>query len=147
MQPQDYQGSITAGISPKEAFDKISRVSEWWGTNFEGQARKLNDIFTVRFGNGDRYTMKVVEMVPDQKVVWLVVDSNQTWHEDRTEWTGTKIVWEISSQNATAHIAMTHVGLVPSFECYDQCQQGWNYLIQQSLFRFMTENKGLPVES
>ena len=90
------------------------------------------------------YKIKIVEIVPNEKVVWEVVDSNQTWHKDSTEWTGTKIVWEISSRKNAAQIDMTHLGLVPSFECYDVCKQGWNYLIQQSLFQFMTENKGLP---
>ncbi len=145
MQQQDYQSSITADITPEEAFDKISRVSEWWGRNFEGQSRKLNDIFTVRFSNGDMYTMKIVELVPNKKVAWQLVDSNQTWHPDSTEWTGTKIVWEISFPKNATQIDMTHVGLVPSFECYDRCNQGWNYLIKQSLFQFINENKGLPV--
>jgi hypothetical protein len=46
----DYHCTISANTSANEAFDKIARVPEWWATDFEGNARKLNDIFTVRFG-------------------------------------------------------------------------------------------------
>jgi hypothetical protein len=141
---QDYRTAIVANVTPQEAFDKICRVSEWWGLNFEGKSQKLNDIFTVRFGNGDMYKIEILEIAPNKKVVWQVVDSNQTWHPDSTEWTGTKIVWEISSQKAATQIDMTHLGLVPQFECYDMCKQGWDFLLHQSLIRLLTENKGLP---
>lgn len=132
---QDYHTAIVANVTPQEAFDKICRVSEWWATNFEGKSQKLNDIFTVRFGNGDMYKLEIVEIAPNKKVVWQVIDSNQTWHPDNTEWTGTKIVWEISSQKDAIQIDMTHLGLVPKFECYDMCRQGWDFLMHQSLIQ------------
>ncbi|MGZ3618084.1 MAG: SRPBCC family protein [Ktedonobacteraceae bacterium] len=142
---QDYHSSITSHITPKEAFDKISRVSEWWATNFEGSSQKLNDIFTVRFRSGDMYKIKVSECIPDKKIAWQVIDSNQTWVANETEWTGTTILWEVSAQKDGTRIDMTHIGLVPSIECYNKCTQGWDYLLHKSLFRFLTETKGLPV--
>lgn len=145
MKDQDYQSKIVANVTPKEAFDKISRVSEWWGTRFEGSSQKLNDVFTVRFGNGDMYKGKVSELIPDKKIVWQVIDSNQTWVANATEWTGTKILWEISVQKEGTQIMMTHIGLNPSLECYETCSHhGWDYLLHKSLFKFLTEDKGLP---
>jgi hypothetical protein len=38
MTTHDYQSSITADITPQEAFDKIARVSEWWAKDFEGKS-------------------------------------------------------------------------------------------------------------
>ena len=95
MTDQSYHSRISVDIPQSEAFDKISRVPEWWGTDFEGQSRKVGDIFTVRFANGDMYQIEITELEPNKNVVWQVIDSNQTWHPDATEWTGTKIVWEI----------------------------------------------------
>ncbi len=141
---QDYHTCITADITPKEALDKIGRVSEWWATNFEGSSQKLNDIFTVRFGSGDMYKVKVSEFIPDKKIVWQVIDSNQTWVANATEWTGTKIAWEVSTQKDGMRIDMTHIGLVPGIDCYNRCKQGWDYLLHKSLFRYLTENIGLP---
>jgi Activator of Hsp90 ATPase homolog 1-like protein len=142
---QDYQGSIVAKVTPKEALDKISRVSEWWAKNFEGSSHKPNDIFTVRFGSGDRYQVKVSEITPDKKITWDVIDSYQGWVKNQTEWTGTKILWEISVQEDGTRIEMTHIGLAPTLECHDKCIQGWDYLLHRSLFGFLTVNKGLPV--
>jgi ribosome-binding ATPase YchF (GTP1/OBG family) len=141
----DYTTSISVERSQKEAFDKISRVSEWWAKNFEGNSQKLYDIFTVRFGSGDMYKIKISEFIRDKKIVWQVIESDQTWHEERDEWTGTEIIWEVTKQKDGTRIDMTHKGLIPTSECYDKCKVGWDYLIQKSLFQFLTENKGLPV--
>jgi hypothetical protein len=48
---QNYHSSISANISPAEALEKISRVNEWWALNFEGSAKSLDDIFTVRWNH------------------------------------------------------------------------------------------------
>ena len=145
MNKRDYHSSVVAKITPQEALDKISRVSEWWATHFEGSSQKLDDVFTVRFGNGDMYKLKVSEMIPDQKIIWDVIDCYQGWNKNHTEWLGTEIVWEVSPQKENVEVKMAHLGLVPEFECFSNCSQGWNYLLQKSLFRFLTENKGLPV--
>ena len=144
MKEQDYHSSFTANISPREAFEKISRVNEWWSLNFEGESSKLGDVFTVLFKSGDYYTIKISELIPGEKIVWDVIDADQTWHEDRDEWNGTKIVWEISPEKDGSRVTMTHQGLVPAFECYEKCKMGWDYLMQQSLSKFLTEGKGLP---
>ena len=49
MKEQDYHSSITASVTPQEAFEKISHVSEWWAKDFEGKSEEPNDVFTVRF--------------------------------------------------------------------------------------------------
>jgi hypothetical protein len=145
MNKHDYHSTIVAKITPKEALDKISRVSEWWAKDFDGRSQKLNDVFTVRFGNGDMYKVKVSEIIPDKKIIWDVIDSYQGWHKNHAEWVGTQIVWEVFPQKDNIEVMMTHVGLVPEFECFDKCSQGWDYLLQKSIFRFLSENIGLPV--
>jgi hypothetical protein len=145
MANQDYQSSMTTHSTPEEAFDKISRVSEWWAKDFEGKSEEPNDVFTVRFQAGDMYKVKVSERIPNKKVIWDVIDSYQGWHNDHTEWVGTKIVWEVVPQTDSIEVKMTHLGLVPEFECFDQCSLGWDYLMGKSLLKFLDTNKGMPV--
>ena len=141
----NYHSSISTSVSPQVAFDKICRVSEWWATNFEGKSEKLNDVFTVRFKNDDMYTCKISQIIPDEKIVWDVIDAYQSWHDNHTEWVGTKILWEVYTQENVTHVKMTHLGLVPEFECFEKCNQGWNYLIDQSLQKLLNDNEGMPV--
>ncbi|MDB5133507.1 MAG: hypothetical protein JWP37_110 [Mucilaginibacter sp.] len=143
MDQQNYNACITANISPKEAFEGISHVSEWWATNFEGRAKNLNDVFTVRFGE-TFVTFKIVEMVTNKKIVWQVIDCHLPWLDDKSEWKGTKIAWETSTENNLTQISMTHIGLVPEIECYTDCEKGWNFYVKESLAKLLTEHKGLP---
>ena|SRR5882762_3558669 len=139
----DYHCSITTTNTAKEAFENICDVSAWWATNFEGSAKKPGDLFTVRFGE-TFVTFQINEAIPEKKVEWYVTDCNLHWLRDKKEWKDTKIVWEISSKNNTTQIDMTHVGLVPGVECYDTCENGWDHFVKESLFKLLTENKGLP---
>lgn len=139
---QSYHSSIAVNESAMEAYDKISRVNEWWATNFEGSAKNLGDVFTVRFGE-TYVTFKITEAILGKKVTWLVTDSYLPWQNDKTEWTDTKVVFEISRGNNATKIDMTHIGLTPEVECFENCQAGWNHYIQKSLFKFMEEGQGV----
>ena len=139
---QSYHSCIVVNESAMEAYDKISRVNEWWAANFEGSAKNSGDVFTVRFGE-TYVTFKLTEAIPGKKVTWLVTDSYLPWQNDKTEWTDTKIVFEISTENNATKIDMTHLGLTPEVECFENCQAGWNHYIQKSLFKFMEEGRGV----
>jgi len=143
MQKKDYHSSITANITPAQAFESINHVAEWWTNNFEGNSEKAGDIFTVRFGE-TFVTFKVVEVVAGKKAAWEVIDCNLHWLSDKKEWKGTVINWEVTTQNGATRIDFTHQGLVPEVECYETCEKGWNFFIKESLFSFITKGKGLP---
>jgi hypothetical protein len=144
MKNQDYHSIITTHGTLEEAFAKISRISEWWAKDFEGKSEEPNDVFTVRFKNGDMYKVKVAEMTSNKKIIWEVIDSYQGWHNDHTEWVGTKIVWEVFPKTDSIEVKMTHLGLVPEFECFDKCSLGWDYLMEKSLLNFLNSDKGMP---
>jgi hypothetical protein len=140
---QNYHASITVNASPKKAFEKICEVSDWWTPNFEGSAKRLNDVFTVRFGE-TIVTFKIVDFIPNEIIVWLVTDSYLHWLSDKSEWNNTKVVFEILQEEISTTIEMTHVGLMPEIECYKNCEKGWDFFIRQSLFKLITTGKGLP---
>lgn len=141
MKKESYHSSIMAGIGAHEAFDRISQVNEWWAASFKGQAKALNDRFSVQFG--DTWVKFVIaEVVPGKKIVWEVTDCYLHWLHDKTEWKGTRIVWELSGDDKSTRVDMTHEGLFPDVECYDTCKAGWDHFIKTSLFKLLTEGKG-----
>ena len=143
MEQKNYHSSIAAGISPKEAFANIANVAGWWRKSFKGSAQKAGDTFTIQFGDTN-VAFEITEAIPDKKIVWHVTDCNLHWLKDKTEWKDTDVVWEITPQNKTTRIDMTHVGIVPGIECYESCEKGWNQYVTQSLFKLVTEGKGQP---
>ncbi len=144
MKEQDYTVSITVNATPQEAFKSINSVSKWWTENLEGSSQKLDDEFTVRFGDVHVSTQKLVEVIPDKKVVWLVTDSKLNFVKDKHEWTDTKISFEIAEKGGKTQINFTHIGLVPQVECYSGCTNAWGQYIKGSLFKLLNEGKGTP---
>jgi len=144
MNKQDYTASITVDATPQEAFRNINSVTKWWTEDLKGSSQKLNDEFTVRFGDVHMSKQKLVEVIPDKKVMWLVTDSKLNFIEDESEWTGTKISFELANNGGKTQVHFTHIGLVPKAECYIDCVRGWDHYIKGSLFKLLTTGKGSP---
>lgn len=140
---QDYTCRIETLVPPAEAYEKIARVSEWWAKNFQGSAKDLGDTFTVRFGE-TFVDFTVVEAIPGRTVVWQVTGCNLHWLQDKTEWNGTDVAWDISSRDGTTTVTMTHRGLTPTAECFLACEKGWNNFVQKSLLLLINEGHGMP---
>jgi hypothetical protein len=144
MKNQDYSVSITVNATPQEAFKSINSVTKWWTENLEGSSQKLNDEFTVRFGDVHVSTQKLIEIVPNKKVVWLVTDSKLNFIKDKQEWNGTKISFEIYEKDNKTQVRFTHHGLIPKIECFDACSNAWGDYITHSLRKLINAGKGEP---
>lgn len=139
----DYHASIVVAGSPKNAAEVISQVSSWWTENITGNSKNLNDIFEVRFGETfSRF--KIIENIPGKKIRWYVMDCNLHWMKNKKEWKDTEVLWEMSSVGDSTRINMTHIGLVPGIECFEDCNKGWNHYVKVSLYNLLTEGRGEP---
>jgi Activator of Hsp90 ATPase homolog 1-like protein len=151
MKGKNYSATIEVEQSPEDVFNHINNVSNWWATKefkgqFEGHSTKLNDEFVVRFADAHYSKIKLVEVIPNKKIVWLVMDSKIDWiKKDKTEWTNTRMIFDISTKGDKTVLVFTHEGLVPEQECYVKCEQGWDMLIKTSLLKSITEGKLMSV--
>jgi len=139
----DYSTTITTTLTASAAFDGINNVAAWWAKELKGATKQLNDVFTVRFGE-TWATIRITEMLPGQKITWLVQDCYLDLLKDTSEWKGTKIIFDIVPKNGCSVISMTHIGLAPGKECYDDCVKGWDFFIRESLLNYLQGSGGAP---
>ena len=144
MTDHDLTITISVDKTSKEAYDAINNVRGWWSEEVNGGTEKLYDEFTYKARALHRCTLKLTEVVPNQKVVWLVLDNYFSFTKDQTEWKGTKVIFEISEQDDKTQIRFTHQGLVPQHECYEVCSNAWAGYITGSLYNLITTGKGEP---
>ena len=143
---QDFTTVILVDQTPQEAFDAINNVRGWWSENIEGSTDKLQSEFDYHYQDVHRCKIKVVELIPAQRVVWLVTDNYFKFTKDQSEWKGTRMIFEIAKKGAQTEIRFTHQGLVPDYECYDVCNEAWSYYINSSLRSLITTGKGAPAQ-
>ncbi|HEY6143205.1 MAG TPA: SRPBCC domain-containing protein [Flavobacterium sp.] len=143
----NFSTTILVDNSAKEVFDAINNVRAWWQGEIEGNTDQLNEEFIYRMEEIHFSKQKVVELMPNEKVIWLVTDSklNPLKFKDESEWTGTKIIFEIIEIKNKTQLRFTHLGLIPTFECYGDCSWAWGQLIEESLFSLITTGKGKNV--
>ncbi len=143
MKKQDYTATIAVNTTTTTAFKNVANMAAWWTENIDGNTDELNGAFTVHFGE-TFVSFETIELVPDQKIVWLVTDCYLPWLSDKKEWNGTQLVVEVTGENSLTTINFTHEGLVPQVECYDGCVKGWDQYFKDSLNKLLTEGEGLP---
>lgn len=144
MTNENFTTTLLVDQSPKEIFNAIKNVRGWWSEEIDGNTEKLNDEFKYHYKDMHSCRMKLIEVIPDRKVVWYVLDNYFSFTKDDTEWKDTKIIFEIAEKGNQTQLRFTHEGLVPEYECYHACVNGWTQYIQRSLMNLITTGKGQP---
>ena len=126
MTTTDFTTTILVDQTPEQAFNAINNVRGWWSEEIEGPTDKLNETFKYHYEDVHRCQIKIVELVAAKKVVWLVQDNYFQFTKDKSEWKGTKIIFDITEKGNKTQIRFTHQGLVPEYECFEVCRDDLN---------------------
>jgi hypothetical protein len=128
--------------SPEEAFAAVNDVRAWWvDGKIDGPTDELGAEFVYRYKDLHYSKQKITELVPGKRVAWLVVDSSLSFVEDKTEWNGTTITFDIAKKNGKTEVRFTHVGLGPDEECYDRCSSAWGSYVNGRLRKLIEKDR------
>lgn len=140
----DYSTSFTVQQSAEEVYAAILNVGAWWTGEIEGRADEVGAEFAYRHLPQHYSLQRVVELEPGRRVAWQVVDSKLAFVSEPSEWTGSQIVFDLTSGADGSELRFTHLGLVPDVECFGACSTAWRHYVNGSLHSLITTGAGLP---
>jgi len=141
---EDYTTSFEVSQSPQQVFEAITNVKGWWSEEVTGGTAKLNDEFDYHYKDIHRCKMKLVEVVPNKRVVWQVLENYFNFTQDKNEWIGNRIIFNITQKDGKTQLQFTQQGLVPAYECYTICNDAWTGYINGSLKSLIATGTGKP---
>lgn len=144
MEKQDYTTTIVVDQTPEVAFDAIKNFRAWWSEEIEGETDKPNAVFIYHYKDVHLCKMKLIESIPAKKLVYEVLDNQFSFTKDKSEWIGTKLIFDVSEEGKKTKVKFTHEGLVPEYECYRVCYDAWGNYINNSLYSLIASGKGQP---
>lgn len=127
------------GATPERVYAALATaegVTGWWSTKAEGDTRVGGVVkFWFEAANGG-ISVKVLELVPDERVVWEVVDGPQ-------EWLGTHIEFRLVPDGDYTIVLFKHTGWAEPVEFMHHCSTKWA-VFMLSLKELVETGQGRP---
>jgi uncharacterized protein YndB with AHSA1/START domain len=133
-------------VGIKSSVDKVytalttrDGLANWWTTNTQGES-KVGGVLKFRFNADGReiggFDMKVLELQPNEQVLWQVV-------EGPAEWVGTRIDFELTHDGEYCIVLFKHEGWKEPVEFMHHCSTKWATFLM-SLKSLVETGKGNP---
>ena len=145
----DYSNTINVFNTPEAAYQALtSHFNKWWTTGCNSIS-DVGDTITFRFGE-TYWIMRASKLIPNQLIELECIEAYHI-HEGLSEsiareWEGTVLKWEIINEDDFTKISMVHQGLIPSLDCFEVCEQGWDHFFTGSLKQYLDTGNGFPFE-
>jgi uncharacterized protein YndB with AHSA1/START domain len=144
MDTQGLTIALDLDASREEVFAAVLDVRGWWSESVVGETANEGDEWDYAYQDVHDCRIRVTDVVPGERVEWLVVQNRFSFTEDPAEWVGTRMVFDLQATARGTALTFTHVGLVDAHECYGVCVQGWDFYIGTSLRALAETGRGRP---
>ena len=134
MLNKKYTVAIEVSKSPQFVFDHIVDLSKWWVEDFTGGKLHLDSVFALTGGEGHHSTNRVIEFVPGKKFTWITTGSLR--EADNFDWTGTKMIFELTPLGDGTLIRFTYDGVVLEKD-KDKLEEICDYCMKVLLYNYL----------
>jgi uncharacterized protein YndB with AHSA1/START domain len=117
------------------ALTTLQGLAGWWTTDTQGSS-DVGGVIEFHFGTRGRIDMKVLELDPDKRVVWQVVDGPQ-------DWIGSKVSFELKQEGEQTTLLFKHAGWKEQSEFMHHCSTKWATFVM-SVKALVETGKGAP---
>lgn len=150
MTASHYIRSIIVANTPGAAYQALTTGFGKWWTPGSNAITVVGETITFRF-DPTYWVMRAISLIPEKYVELECIEAHHI-HDGLPssileEWAGTKLKWDIRKQEGHTEITLTHEGLEPSLDCYEICEEGWDFFFVNSLKKYLDEGEGSPYEA
>lgn len=142
-----YQQQLMLDASPAAVFAALTTAEGlrgWWTQDCDVSSN-VGDVIRFRCG-AHRKEMRIARLDAGRVVAWDCTGA----HIDvdrfarKVEWVGTQIFFNLAPHGVGGTcLDFKHTGLVPAFECYGVCSEGWRHYLD-SLVQYADTGSGKP---
>jgi uncharacterized protein YndB with AHSA1/START domain len=100
-----------------DALTTVDGLAGWWTEDTTGDPG-VGGTVAFRFGELGGFDMEVTELVPGERVRWLVVDGPP-------EWIGTHVDWDLRQDDGHTLVRFTHEGWAEPVDFMRHCSTKW----------------------
>ena len=124
--------------APREVYGALTtrdRLAGWWTSDTRGKTG-TGGVIHFQFGERGFIEMKVLELAPEQRVVWEVTGGPG-------EWIGTRVIWDLAPEGAGTTIRFKHQGWREPGDFMGHCSTKWGTFLL-SLKSLLESGRGAP---
>ncbi len=142
-----YQQTLALKASPAAVYAALTTpegLRGWWTQDCDVPT-EVGQTLHFQFGRNHK-DMRIERLVPGREMRWRCTGAHIAAAEisRKDEWVGTELVFRLTPDGeGRTRLDFEHIGLVPAFECYDLCSNGWQYFLR-SLQQFVETGRGTP---
>ncbi|ADP79233.1 SRPBCC family protein [Pseudofrankia inefficax] len=125
-------------VTPEKVYEALTTVeglAGWWTDDTKGDG-DVGGVLQFRFPPVGGFDMRVVELLPPERVAWRVVDGPE-------EWVGTTIDWELRQSGDYTIVLFSHEGWREPGEFMHHCSTKWGSFLL-SLKALLETGVGAP---
>jgi uncharacterized protein YndB with AHSA1/START domain len=103
--------------SPEKVYEALTTtegLAAWWTQD----TTETDGTLVLRFGEVGGFDMKVIDVTPNKRVEWLVVDGP-------AEWVGTTVTFDITQDGEWTIVLFAHSGWREPVEFMYHCSTKW----------------------
>src|SRR3954467_9631335 len=99
-----FRTSFTVDRTPGQVYDAVCDVRSWWSGEIEGSTDTLGEEFGYTVPGVHFSRQRVTELDPGRRVAWLVVASRLDYLQDKQEWDGTTIAFDLQERDGGTEV-------------------------------------------
>ena len=121
----DIRHPVFIKSDPEKIYEAITTkhgIASWWSTHNNAKP-EAGSTYRISFGSDYYKDIKIIELIPNKKVVWQILDAHP-------EWVNTTVSFDISMGANSAELRFNHAGWQEYTDMFGQCNHHWGVYLQ-----------------